>query len=388
MVAWLLGVAFIAIAGTGVYLQLTGTDERLPLSFAVVASAFHGVAVLLVWKRPDNRVGWILAALGLSQAVSVLQTGYFAGGAHAPPASAVELALAVVGHKQWILNFGIIATIFYLLPTGILHSRRWRWPFRITVTGFALVALFTIFEIGPLDTESPLSPDNPLNPVGLEGMPGDVLRALGVVGFPMLFVGLVGAPISLIFRYRSAGLMERAQLKWVTAGAAAAGLALAANAVGRGSRLLPIEASEVITTVAVTIVPVAMAFSILRYRLFDIDRIISRTVAYVLISLSLGGIFALVVLVPSVLIGVSSPPAYVVSAATIVVAALFQPVRRRVQDAVDHRFNRRRYDAERTIAAFTARLREQVDIDALQTEFLDVVTRTMYPSHTSLWVKR
>jgi uncharacterized membrane protein YbhN (UPF0104 family) len=137
---------------------------------------------------------------------------------------------------------------------------------------------------------------------------------------------------------------------------------------------------------AATSVPVAAGIAILRYRLYDIDRIISRTVSYALVTAILAGTFALLVLLP-VLLGVDQAPDYVVAFATLVVAALFRPVRRRVQQAVDHRFNRRRYNAEHAIDAFTARLREQVDIDALGTELADVVHRTMQPSEVSLWIR-
>jgi hypothetical protein len=122
--------------------------------------------------------------------------------------------------------------------------------------------------------------------------------------------------------------------------------------------------------------------------LFDIDRIISRTLSYAAVTAILGGTFALVALVPTAIVGTGKRPDWVVAAATLVVAALFRPVRRRVQDAVDHRFNRKRYDAEHTVEAFASRLREQIDIDALGAELTDVVQRTMQPSGVSLWIRR
>jgi hypothetical protein len=188
---------------------------------------------------------------------------------------------------------------------------------------------------------------------------------------------------SLVVRFNSTRGVERQQLHWVALAAAlvvvAAVVALAGVAVG---------ATAVVTWALVacmTVVPLTLGAAILRYRLYDLDRIISRTLAYGLLTLLLGGGYALVVLGLGQLLGQQSP--LVVAAATLAVAALFQPARRRIQQAVDRRFNRRRHDAARTIEAFAARLRDQVDLDSLTAELLAAVDQTMQPTKASIWLR-
>ena len=193
---------------------------------------------------------------------------------------------------------------------------------------------------------------------------------------------LVGAG-SLVGRFRRARGTERQQLRWLALAAAlAAGLLLVGLVAGYLGRDAVVFAS---LTLCVALLPLATGAAILRYRLYDLDRIISRTVAYGLLTVLLGGGYAAVVLGLGRLVGHDSSLA--VAAATLAVAAVFQPARRRVQAAVERRFNRRRYDAARTIGAFSARLRDQVDLDDLRGELLTVVDQTMQPTRASLWLR-
>jgi hypothetical protein len=188
----------------------------------------------------------------------------------------------------------------------------------------------------------------------------------------------------MVVRFRRARGVERQQLRWVALGAGLAALAVAGTIAGAETDNVSVR--DWFTGVFVALIPLAIAAAILRYRLYDLDRIISRTLAYGLLTVLLGGAYAGVVLGLGALLGQSR--SLVVAGATLALAAVFQPARRRVQGLVDRRFNRRRYDAARTIEAFSVRLRQQVDLDALRAELLAVVETTMQPTRASLWLRR
>ncbi len=193
---------------------------------------------------------------------------------------------------------------------------------------------------------------------------------------------MVGAA-SLVVRFRHARAVERQQLRWVAL--AAAPLALMVPIVVAGLAMGSPGLLDELLAVCVAPMPLAIAAAILRYRLYDLDRIISRTLAYGLLTLLLGGGYAGVVLGLGQLLGRDSP--LVAAGATLAVAALFQPARRRIQRAVDRRFNRRRHDAAQTIQTFSARLRQQIDLESLTGELLAVVEATMQPTNASLWLR-
>jgi hypothetical protein len=196
---------------------------------------------------------------------------------------------------------------------------------------------------------------------------------------------MAAAVVSVVLRFRRARGVERQQLKWFTYAAA-----LLVVSYSVANSLLPEGAvSDLLVGLTIALVPVAAGSAILRYRLYDIDRIVNRTLVYGLLTALLGAVYAGVVLLPSQAFGGlgSEPPSWAVAGGTLAGAALFQPARRRIQAAVDRRFNRRRYDAARTIEAFSARLREKVDLDALTAELLAVVDQTMEPATASLWLR-
>jgi hypothetical protein len=196
--------------------------------------------------------------------------------------------------------------------------------------------------------------------------------------------------VSLLRRLERAQGLERGQLKWFAYAVALVGVSLAVHlaALTVGFPLVE-SATLVVLLVAILGVPVAIGIAVLRYRLYDIDRLINRTLVYGLLTALLAGVYALVVLVLGQLFGGigGNPPSWVVAGATLTVAALFQPARRRIQAVVDRRFNRRKYDAARTVEAFSARLRDEVDLDALSAELLAVVDQTMQPTAASLWLR-
>jgi hypothetical protein len=221
-------------------------------------------------------------------------------------------------------------------------------------------------------------------PEVLRVTPGGPLRLANQAALAAAILTILAGTVSLVVRFRRARGIERQQLRWVALAAGLTGVAMGAVAV-------LVAAGEVnlagwVAVLCLVLLPLATGAAILRYRLYDLDRIISRTVAYGLLTLLLGGGYALVVLGLGQLLGRRSP-SLVVAGATLAVAALFQPARRRVQAVVDRRFNRRRYDAARTIQAFSARLRQQVDLDALTSELLAVVEETVQPTQASLWLR-
>jgi hypothetical protein len=245
------------------------------------------------------------------------------------------------------------------------------------VTGLVLVMVAGPLSPGPLEE---MGVDNPL---GLAGPAGNVAAVLTIVGVVLHWLSLPPAAVCVVLQFRSSRGVERQQMRWVAAGAAAAVIGLAVS-LPSGLGLAPDWISAIIFP-ALLCPPVAVAVAALRYRLYDLDLIISRTLTWALLTVLLGLGYAAVVLGLSRLAGQGS--SLVVAAATLGVVAAFSPLRRRVQDLVDRRFNRRRYDAAGTVEAFAARLRDQVDLDALHGELLAVVDQTMQPTRASLWLR-
>ena len=277
--------------------------------------------------------------------------------------------------------FGLTVLFTLLLfPTGRLLSPRWR---PIAWLAGILMAAATIMVA--LQPEVPLQDEQHAvpNPLGIAGMPTPVQGTAGAVNSMLLAVTTVAAFVSLVIRFRRARGEERQQLKWF----AYAG-ALVIVFLVSGPLILP-GGSALGTGLLIALLPVAAGIAILRYRLYDIDRLINRTLVYGLLTALLGTVYAGVVLVLGQVFGGigPEPPSWAVAGATLAVAALFQPARHRIQAIVDRRFNRRKHDAARTVEAFSARLRDEVDLDALAAELLAVANQTMQPTTLSLWLR-
>ena len=271
-----------------------------------------------------------------------------------------------------------IGFVLLLTPTGSLPSRRWRWWARLAVVAPVLYVAARALLPRPLSPPYQSVP----SPFAVPALAGLLLTIRAVTGI-LVALAVVVAAASLVVRFRRARGAERLQLRWVVLAAA---LSAVAALVGLIAAVLENTVVLVWTAGAyVVMLPLAIGAAVLRYRLYDLDRIISRTLSYGLLTVLLGGGYAGVVLGLGQLLGSSSSLA--VAVATLAVAAVFQPARRRVQRAVDRRFNRRRYDAAMTIQAFSARLREQIDLDTLTAELLNVVDQTMQPTRVSLWLR-
>jgi hypothetical protein len=343
---------------------------------ALVSAATVGA--VLASRRPRHPVGWLLLTLGLSLTAGGVVPAYAAYGLLARP-GALPAAYAVA--RYWPVTVVIAQTALSLVllftPTGSLPSPRWRWWARVTVAAAIMLLVGLGVASGPLDPQYQLLG----GPFDLRGQGGVLVVNQLALAFTALAV-VVGAG-SLVVRFRRATGVERQQLRWV---AWAAALAVLGTVVALGG--VAVGATAMVTwaiSACFAVLPVAIGAAILRYRLYDLDRIISRTLAYGLLTLLLGLGYAGVVL------GLGRLPpqgsSLVVAAATLAVAALFQPARRRIQAAVDRRFNRRRHDTAQTIAAFSARLHQQIDLDTLTAEVLAVADQTMQPTQVSLWLR-
>jgi hypothetical protein len=392
VVAWALwALTLVAYAVVGWCNHLLAGAGRSDLAvvtsdipaFVLATLSAVTVGALLASRRPGHPVGWLLIGLGLPVAASGAATAYANYGLMARPGSVPAADWAALYHGVSILAaLACLQLVLLLTPTGSLPSPRWRWPARVAV-GAALLSLATSLVL-PFESPYQATP-NPLAVPALAGL----LLPLNSVAWIVTALGLPVAAGSLVGRFRRARGVERQQLRWLVLAAALAAAVLAATVVALGLGVLASTGNEVllgwVSAVVLALLPLATGAAILRYRLYDIDRIISRTVAYGLLTVLLGLGYAAVVLGLGRLLPEGSSLA--VAAATLAVAAAFQPARRRIQQVMDRRFNRRRYDAAATIAAFSARLREQVDLDALEAELLAVADQTMQPARASLWLR-
>jgi hypothetical protein len=286
------------------------------------------------------------------------------------------VVLYEVGELCWELSWALLAVLLLLFPTGRLPSRRWR-PAAWAAGAVLVLAAFS----GPF-LPGPPARGLPPNPIAIPPLAGVLRLAYGAAGFVLAGV-ILAALVSLVVRFRRATGIERQQLKWFAYGTALLFLLPAAGIIGAS---LAGPAGDLLAAGILSALPVAIGIAVLRYRLYDLDRLINRTLVYGLLTALLAGVYASVVLVLGQVFGGvgKDPPSWAVAGATLAVAALFQPAQRRIQGVVDRRFNRRKYDAARTVEAFSLRLRDQVDLDALSAELLVAVDQTMQPTTASL----
>lgn len=354
------------------------TEERGSAVILVGTSAWVVVGALIVALRPENRMGWLFSAIGLLWTSGLAVTGW----AEQADATAAPFAL-VSWYGEWfgIAALGLTLTSMLLFPSGHPLSRGWR-------EATALTALTTLVAVvgSALQPEVRISASTPPvdNPLGV-GFVGDLADswvggAFGVL-FPLCaFVGVA----SIIVRYRRALVDDRLRIKWVALAAPIAVLGWIAAALLDSAGIR----SDVFWTIPMLAIPVGAGIAILRHRLYDIDRLISRTIVYGSLTGVLAAAYAALVLVGQWMFSsVAGGSNLAIAMSTLLVAALFLPVRSRVQWVVDRRFYRRRYDAQRTLEVFGARLREQIGLTTLEHDLRGVVTETMQPAHVSVWLR-
>ncbi len=341
--------------------------------------AFLALGPLILWKADGNRVGWVFSAIGLS----ILSAG-LAGGL----AERGLLVFQAIGGAFWLGWIVGIGTLVLWFPTGHVPSRRWLW---LQWLGFALVALtfityiFTdqicIDEGGPLGCAAWAD-----NPIGIPGMPNPEYGWLGGPLFALYPFFMGAAVVSLFLRFRRAESIERLQLKWFLLACFSFVLALTSEMILELFGIVePPLVVEIWIDLSILGIPIAATLAILRYRLYEIDRIISRTVSYVIVIALLGTVYALGLAGLTSVLDTESSLA--VAASTLAAAALFNPVRKRVQSFVDHRFNRTRYDAERVMIGFTGALRDEVDPGVVVDGWVSVVSETMHPAAAGVWLR-
>ena len=386
VLAWALWLVTLGCCAAGLLVTLA---IYRPLTLGVLVEGalyacffvlgFATVGLVLALRRPGNPIGWLYGGAGFAWAYTIPVGPWIDQLVREHrPVPFVAQFVAATGDLSWAPAIALGVTLpALLLPDGHLRSRRWRLVVIASVTGSVLITLAAPLSPGPLEE---MGIDNPF---GLAGPAGDVAQVLTLVGVLLHWLSLPPAAVCVVLRFRSSRGVERQQLRWVAAGAAGAvaGLLLA---LPGGLGITPGWISNIVYP-AMLCPPVAVGVAVLRYRLYDLDRVISRTLTYGLLTVLLGLGYAAVVLGLGRLLPEGSSLA--VAAATLTTAALFQPLRRRVQEPVDRRFNRRRYDAARTVDAFSVRLRDQVDLDALHGELLGVVDQTMQPTRASLWLR-
>jgi hypothetical protein len=388
-VAWVAWSAWALLAGLAILLQ-TPTAEGYSTPWVPAAlglGSFMTVGAVIVSRQPHNRIGWLCCAAGLLGVLAAF-SGEYARYALGPHGGSLPGGLAMAWLNGWVgtLWAGLVLSFLLLLfPTGRLPSRRWRpvaWACAVCV-----VALCVMDAVMP----GPLEASGQPNPLGIDSARAALERSYGLDLLCFVLLTLLCAG-SVVVRFQRAGGAERQQLKWFAAGAGqlAVLIALALGLPGLWNRWVSLTVSDVVFGISFALIPVTIGIAILRYRLYDIDRLIRRTLVYALLTALLAAVYAgLVLSLGEVFGGIGGqPPSWAVAGATLAVAALFQPARQRIQQTVDRRFNRRRYDTTKTIEAFSARLRHHVDLDALSAELLEVVDQTMEPTKASLWLRR
>jgi hypothetical protein len=345
----------------------------------IMTLSFVIVGAIVTIKRPENLVGWALSLAGLGLLVGAVLSLYgelalFAKPEKGLPAGA---AAAVIGGGAWAALMGGVFLLLLVFPSGRVPSPRWR-PFAIAVlAGFAIV--WVIISTAPGQLDPPFEAyENPLAVTSSDNYGAAVYLIILVC-----LLSLAVAAVHLLVRFRRSRGAERQQFKWI---AGSAGLLLL---------MLPVQyafdfsgAAGFVFSIALTALPVSVGIAILRYRLYEFDVIVRRTLVYGGLTAILAGLyFGIVLALQQVFSSFAGGSDLAVAVSTLAVAALFGPARRRIQTAVDRRFYRRRYDAQRTLETFSARLRDEVDLDALGTELRTVVRHTMQPSDVSLWLR-
>jgi hypothetical protein len=351
-----------------------GEETDWPLG--VAALLFVVVGTLVVVRTGGNRVGWVLSATGLT----LLGSGMVGIGADHG-----SLVAEAVGGALWLSWFFLVGLLMYWFPTGRPVSPRWRWIAWMGALGEVFSLSYVVSEQLCVESGGGTCSTWVDNPIGITGVPNPEYGPLS--GVTLLFVILFAllAAASQVVRYVRARGVERLQIKWFAFAVIGAISLIIVQSALRDVVPLPAVVWDLVFALSVVAFPVAIGASVMRYRLYEIDRIMSRTVSYTLVVGFLGLVFVGTVTGLTTLLETQSD--LVVAGSTLAVAALFNPVRKRVQGVVDRRFNRSRYDAERVMTRFAAALRDEVDPDAVVDGWMSVVAATMEPSTAAVWVR-
>jgi hypothetical protein len=377
----------LLLPGSLVLYALTGQNlaENGGQGIAVFASCVT-VGLIIAWHRPANPIGWLILAgvdvQGLAIDGGIYETLARRPGYHLPLGPIVWL------DAPWFLGLSALPLIILLFPDGAPPSPRWHrvmWAY-VAMVGCYLACTYAVVIDALVSHHTKIDADG--TPAVLDH-PAGWFAAASAVFIVLLMASWLSFAVAQVISWRRSSGARRQQLKWLMAGAVvlAAAEAVTQPVTGFDAHLSATAqgALNTLSAAALAALVACLGVAILRYRLYDIDRIISRTLAYAIVTGLLVGVYAGLVLLATGVLRLHGTVA--VAAATLVAAALFSPLRSRVQRVVDRRFNRARYDADRTVAAFAARLQDSVDLAAVQTDLASVVQRVLEPAHLSLWTK-
>ena len=385
--AWMTSMLLMGLA-----LALPRVADRWGLAVAmyenwhasiVIIATFATVGMLIATRRPTHRIGWLFTGIGLLSAMQFLAGQYFkaslAVGVDRLPGSVVA---AWVSNEAQILTVTSVFFLILLFPTGHLPSPRWRMVGWVLALAIGLQAVKTAITAGPLESLPEVE-----NPFGIVAF-ARALDLLTVLQIPLFCFGIGGTLVALLHRFRYARGLERQQLKWFVFAATVGVTILIGSTI-----LLPNLIEGALGILLWSAVPgsiaIAAAVAILRYHLYDIDVIINRTLVYGLLTAMLGLIYiGCVVLLRQVLSPLTGSSELAIVASTLAIAALFSPLRRRIQTTIDKRFYRRKYDAAKVLAAFGATARDETDLDALTGELMRVIDTTVQPETVGLWLRK
>jgi hypothetical protein len=382
-------VIYWGLAGAGFLLRALNDpamDVTAELLERLGWGAYPTVGAVIVARQPHNRVGWLCCAVGFLLGPAFFGQAYaWYALIHQPGSVPGGWAMAWLGQWPWYVALGVVCLLLLLFPNGRLVSPRWRPVAWVLAADIAAVWVWAALAPRPLEGRGLETLTNPLGIQQAEAAFG----LLATIAFPIGAMLAVLSVASIVVRFRRARGMERQQLKWFTYAAVLVTLLWLVFFAAGLERWLPPVLVNIVSEIWLGGIPAAIGIAVLRYRLYDIDRIINRTLVYGALTALLGVVYAGIVLTLGQVFGGLGEdlPNWVVAGATLAVAALFQPARRRIQQVVDRRFNRRKYDAARTVEAFSVRLRDEVDLDALSAELLAVADQTMQPTMASLWLR-
>jgi hypothetical protein len=366
-------------------LHVTPADEFVltglgGASFVLASLAFATVGALVGSRVPGNRIGRIFCVMGAILGVGNLLFQY------ADVALYISQGLPGGDGTAWLQNFGLpscfglLGVAVLLFPHGRLPSPRWRWVIGLAYAGIAFTAIGYAFRPGLLDAPF----QHVVNPLGIGGT-FEVMDALTVFGWMAMGASVGLAAIGTALRLRRARGVERAQLKWLALAAAITGGAIVVDVLSYFVAVDTLGGTRsVLLGLGFTTFPLTAGVAILRYRIYDIDVVINRTLVYGSLTAALGATYLGLVLLLGLAVGRSN---LTIAVSTLTVAGLFRPLRSSIQAAVDRRFYRRRYDAAQTLEAFGVRLRDELDLEALGTDLRGVVSDTVQPAHVSLWLR-
>ena len=385
--ATVLAAAALVLAVAGLPLgdlayQLGSSDATQ----VVLALSFTAVGVVVARRQPRNPIGWILLGAAGFFAINSDASYYLVADYRLHHGALPFGPVAVLLQPSWAPAIILMGLAILLFPDGRVPSSRWRWVLVVYLAvGAVWMAGAFMISAGAIighnihvdSTGNLLILDHPTGSAAWWGTVQDLF-------FPVLAVSWLATLASQVASYRRSDRQRRQQLKWLMSGAAVCAVSGSLTLVLSDSHGI-LQALDQLATVGIAALPASIGVGILKYRLFDIDRIISRTLAYAVVTGLLVGVYAGLVLLATRVLPFSSPVA--VAGSTLVAAALFNPLRHRVQRAVDRRFNRARYDAELTVAAFAARLKDAVDLDAVRDDLTGVVHQALEPAHVSMWIR-